>query len=120
MFDDLQQIYVKIFHTCTGYNAGDDENSRLNANLCKSVSIGTGRRFIPTSEGANLQKNIQCSLLLKTSTKMGEKSQEENSRQIKIFQQIKHFNETSERRNGEKNLSPNLVRNEKNTNQRGK
>ena len=48
----------------------------------------------------------------KTSTKMGEKSQVR-----KIAQQIKkmeqHFNETSERRNGEKNLSPNLVRNEK-------
>ena len=43
---------------------------------------------------------------------MGEKSQVR-----KIAQQIKkmeqHFNETSERRNGEKNLSPNLVRNEK-------
>ena len=58
------QIYVNIFpHICTDYDAGDDENSRLNVNLCKSVSIGTGRRFIPTSEGANLQKNIQRSLL---------------------------------------------------------
>ena len=54
------QIYVNIFpHICTCHDAGDDENSRLNVNLCKSVSIGTGRRFIPTS-GRKLAENIQC------------------------------------------------------------
>ena len=38
-------------------------SSRLDANLCKSVSIGTAGRFIPTSGGANSQKNIYQYLL---------------------------------------------------------
>ena len=55
------QIHIKVFlYEQTGHDGDDDEDCRLDANLCKSVSIGTGRRFIPTSGGANSQKNIQC------------------------------------------------------------
>ena len=57
---DLILLYDFIQRYFSDYDADDDENSRLNANLCKSVSIGTARRFIPTSGGANFQKNIQC------------------------------------------------------------
>ena len=58
------QIHIKVFlYEQTGHDGDDDENCCLDANLCKSVSIGTAGRFIPTSGGANSQKNIYQYLL---------------------------------------------------------
>ena len=53
----LLELLTELKNTL--YDHDDTEipySSRLDANLCKSVSIGTAGRFIPTSGGANSQK----------------------------------------------------------------